>query len=410
MRWIGVVLGITAASVAVASEPGEVTGYGGREVRGAFLALGGGARPAGMGGAFTAIADDASAGSWNPGGLGQLESASAVAMYDSLGADRSLSYLAGAAPAAGGVVGAAVSVMSYGNYEVRDDAGRMLFTDSLTDVAASVSWAVRNPPWLGPQSWTGISLEMVKEGVGGSMVAGSLGGIFLQGRGLAIGWALQHVGAKTDGFGLPAAGRAGAAYALMASMRIAADLGYLIAGGGPWGSVGLEWTPFSMVAIRCGYKWQSDNSELGGMTGVAAGGGIRLGGLRIDYAYQPFGSLPASHRVALVVGLPRKVEPREKTKEEPSADRRNPPSRASIALDLQSAMELHQSGRYREALDKARGVVAVDPDQWLGWQIIGNSLYRLGDRNGALEAYDRSLSLHSENPQLKEWMEKVRKE
>lgn len=35
--------------------------------------IGSGARALGMGGAFIAIADDATAASWNPGGLGQLE-------------------------------------------------------------------------------------------------------------------------------------------------------------------------------------------------------------------------------------------------------------------------------------------------------------------------------------------------
>ena len=35
--------------------------------------IGSGARAFGMGGAFIAVADDATAASWNPGGLGQLE-------------------------------------------------------------------------------------------------------------------------------------------------------------------------------------------------------------------------------------------------------------------------------------------------------------------------------------------------
>src|SRR4051794_22299869 len=38
-----------------------------------FLKIGVGARALGMGGAFTAIADDVTAMSWNPGGLGGLK-------------------------------------------------------------------------------------------------------------------------------------------------------------------------------------------------------------------------------------------------------------------------------------------------------------------------------------------------
>ena len=43
------------------------------EIPSSFNPLGSGARALGMGGAFIAVADDATAASWNPGGLIQLE-------------------------------------------------------------------------------------------------------------------------------------------------------------------------------------------------------------------------------------------------------------------------------------------------------------------------------------------------
>ena len=43
------------------------------EINSAPSPVGSGARALGMGGAFIAIADDATAASWNPGGLTQLE-------------------------------------------------------------------------------------------------------------------------------------------------------------------------------------------------------------------------------------------------------------------------------------------------------------------------------------------------
>ena len=43
---------------------------------GAFMENGGGARALGMGGAFTAVADDPSTTFWNPAGLGQADAAS----------------------------------------------------------------------------------------------------------------------------------------------------------------------------------------------------------------------------------------------------------------------------------------------------------------------------------------------
>ena len=52
---------------------------------GEFLTLGVGARPLGMGGSYTAIADDATAAYWNPAGLGQLAHTEITFMHSSLG-------------------------------------------------------------------------------------------------------------------------------------------------------------------------------------------------------------------------------------------------------------------------------------------------------------------------------------
>ena len=53
------------------------------EIPSSFNPVGSGARALGMGGAFIAVADDATAASWNPGGLIQLETpeVSAVGAY-----------------------------------------------------------------------------------------------------------------------------------------------------------------------------------------------------------------------------------------------------------------------------------------------------------------------------------------
>lgn len=50
--------------------------------KGAFNLLGFGARAMGMGGAFTAVADDATAASWNPAGLSQMTSSEFSLVYD----------------------------------------------------------------------------------------------------------------------------------------------------------------------------------------------------------------------------------------------------------------------------------------------------------------------------------------
>jgi long-subunit fatty acid transport protein len=60
-----------------------------RVAREGFATLvGAGARASGMGGAFTAIADDATAASWNPAGLAQLRQPEVSLVYDSIDTDR----------------------------------------------------------------------------------------------------------------------------------------------------------------------------------------------------------------------------------------------------------------------------------------------------------------------------------
>ena len=67
-RWIALVMVLTHLhGAALAQPPGNI------EITSSPNPVGSGARALGMGGAFIAVADDATAASWNPGGLVQLE-------------------------------------------------------------------------------------------------------------------------------------------------------------------------------------------------------------------------------------------------------------------------------------------------------------------------------------------------
>ncbi|MDD2715851.1 MAG: UPF0164 family protein [Candidatus Wallbacteria bacterium] len=60
---------------------------------GAYLKMGVGARALGMGGAFSAIADDATASFWNPAGLSQLSSSEIDTMHTVLKMDRTYNFI-----------------------------------------------------------------------------------------------------------------------------------------------------------------------------------------------------------------------------------------------------------------------------------------------------------------------------
>lgn len=74
------------------SETGEAGGAG------SFLRIGVGARPLGMGGTFTAIANDVYATYWNPAGLVQLKTLQIGSMYTVMSLDRKFNYLSFAVP------------------------------------------------------------------------------------------------------------------------------------------------------------------------------------------------------------------------------------------------------------------------------------------------------------------------
>lgn len=59
---------------------------------GAYLKMGVGARALGMGGAFTAVADDSTAAFWNPAGLARMQKSQASFMHASLTEDRDFNF------------------------------------------------------------------------------------------------------------------------------------------------------------------------------------------------------------------------------------------------------------------------------------------------------------------------------
>ena len=70
-----------AACIALATLIGVPTTVLATKYAGAFMDIGGGARPLGMGGAFAAVADDASATYWNPAGISGFDRRQVLLMH-----------------------------------------------------------------------------------------------------------------------------------------------------------------------------------------------------------------------------------------------------------------------------------------------------------------------------------------
>ena len=83
---------------------------------------------------------------------------------------------------------------------------------------------------------------------------------------------------------------------------------------------------------------------------------------------------------------------------------------AGTARAYETALAQYDAGNHDAAMQGCAAVVRADPNHWQAWQLLGNSRYARGDKRGALEAYDRSLALHPDNPGIRAFAESLRAE
>jgi Tfp pilus assembly protein PilF len=386
--------------------------------RGAFLARGHAARPVGMGEAFTAVADDASAVTWNPGGLGQVERLQGVVQYDAAGSGMGLAYVAVAAPVGAPVAGVSAAWMNYGTWERRGPDGRLLGVETAQDWWISAAVASPNPPGVGGH--TGVAVEWVREAVGGALVGASAGSVVPLSPQLQVAWTVQHFGTRAEGFSLPQAVRLGVRWRAGGGLALAADLGYGLTDKQPIAAAGAEFFPVRALALRAGYR-HAPGRGLGAPSGLTAGAGLRAGRVGVDYAIQPFAEFGNSHRLALVAGLGRSAAAEREARAEalrpvaistlggrprtafvPSAD---PVREAEEAF--RAAVAAYHAGDTALAAARSGEAVRLNPLYWEAWQLRGAALAAAGDRAGALAAMRKSLELHPDNPSLQAYVKRL---
>lgn len=291
---LGVIVGMLAVAVPAGARVTPAA-----QVQEAFLVRGESARGVGLGDAFVAVVDDASAGWTNPGALGRVGALDAQASYDWVGAGIGVSHLDAALPLGPGTVGVGLVDVTYGSYERFDANGGGEGTESLSDIGGVVAYAVPNPPLLGGRGSTGLSVEMLSEGVGGSLIGASLGGVLPIGEAFHVGWAFQHFGRGSRGGKLPAVLKAGVAYR-ESGWTVAVEAGRPLVDKIAYLAVGVECV-LGPMALRGGFK--GSDQGLGGSVGPTFGLGARLKEIGLDYAFQPFDGLVLSHRLTVLYRL-----------------------------------------------------------------------------------------------------------
>ena len=269
-----------------------------------FLKLGAGARAAGMGDAFVAVADDATGAYWNPAGLGQIQSPEIAFMHNDWLVDTQYQYAGGVLPLERGVIGLSIQRIDYGDIDRYTAADARDGSFDAGSMAANLSFGfeMRDGLYLGG---TAKYLQEAIETEKASSFAGDAGVLYRWDR-YSVGAALQNIGPALkmvqESYDLPQTLRLGAAGRFLNERLL---MGLAISApndNDPAVHAGAEFRLNSLLAFRGGYSAAPGNNlDVDGLTGVTAGLGITLNAFTLDYALVPFGDLGMTHRASIRV-------------------------------------------------------------------------------------------------------------
>lgn len=281
-----------------------------------FLRLGQGARGVAVGGAYTAVVNDATAMFWNPAGLGFVRSPQLTFQNHHYIADISQNYLAGAFPTRNiGSFGFSANILNIGGIErttlTSGQAGQVLGTFGARDMALDVGW--------GKELWYGVSFGATGRFITsriadeeGTAITGDVG---MQLRLLDnwwFGFAFKNYGTgiKYIHFEepLPRSIRVGTALLLLSNRNLILSADFnKVRDDDFFINFGAEYTLLKHFSFRGGYTLENKDVN----EGLTLGAGFRISIVDLDYAYVPFGILGNSQRVSLTIRIGKLMANRE---------------------------------------------------------------------------------------------------
>lgn len=269
-----------------------------------FLQIPVGGRPAAMGGAYTALAADAYAPVWNPGGLAFVGRTELATMH--LNYLQSMSYeFASVARGFPGGNGFGLSAQYFrpGGISGADATGQPLSDFQGHYAAYSFGYGRALTNKLG----AGLSAKILDANIGGVRGSGyalDAGTLYRWDERLTVGAALANLGSKmkflSETDKLPANFRAGATYWARPE-TLAFSLDGVASKETTGARAGVELKLLKMLALRAGMDTtlaaQRENALFGGLT---MGMGLELAGQQFDYAWVPRGDLGSTNYFSLV--------------------------------------------------------------------------------------------------------------
>jgi hypothetical protein len=281
-----------------------------------FLQLGVGARAVGMGEAYSAVADDATALYWNPAAMTQIAGRSLTLMHASYLDSSYFDYGGYARNNGRSAVGAGLQYFSAGSIIETDTSGTETGRFTPYDLALSLGYARKFGGYGVGVSGKFIQSRIIKTARTGALDVGVLTPGYFGGRLKAaltatnIGGTMKFDQVKEK---LPLALRAGAAYRPYERWLLSFDA-VMPRDDNPYAAAGTEYKlvqtekvsytrdareePGWSFAGRAGFNSQTLGS-IDGFSGVSLGMGVDSGRYAMDYAFVPFGGVGQAHRLSL---------------------------------------------------------------------------------------------------------------
>ena len=278
----------------------------------AFLKIGVGARAVGMGGAYTAVANDASAMTWNPAGLGSVSRRELGVSDAELGNNTRLAFVGLAQPGKLGTFGVGLLRLTQGAIESRDASGRLDGSITAADTAVNLSYGA--PISAGTR--LGASIRFIQSQiaeVSAQSFAIDVGGMReLNGPGPGVplvAAAIQNLGPGMrfldETSQLPLTAALGLGYRLPAGLMLALDYRHHPYSHSSELAAGTEYAVLSSFVLRAGYAGRQATGrtlktrDTFALNGVALGFGVRFHGNSVDYSASPFGEFGNVQRFSL---------------------------------------------------------------------------------------------------------------
>lgn len=263
-----------------------------------FLHIGTGARPAAMGGAFCAVADDISAVQWNPSGLARLRAREVMFTHNEWIEGVRNEFIGYAQPFKDWTLGLTAAYAHTGGMVKRGISGSELGGNF---GASGMALTAAGGKEISDKFSVGAGLKLVRETLDDKSAATFAldAGALYRYRRFTFGAALQNAGGSIklneDSFPLPLTLRLGASTSLVERATLSleaekssdADIAM---------KAGAEWAASKKLSLRAGYGTGHDENA---GPGISLGFGVDARYALIDYSFTPFGDLGAVHLLSL---------------------------------------------------------------------------------------------------------------